>query len=222
MSSNWLSLPQIRTIVFGVVTVFSIIELALSAHSLSATNSFGFYFTYDAFALAVSLLSLLTIPAMFVIDLLRRGAFTSLILVELIWLGILWVLWLASAADSASATSGADCNLNDFFFIPSWFSTVCNETKAVTAFGWLTWAALTGYLVDLLVVSINAHNSGKPIWKSSVRDASSNNANSNLGMSSETKAPVSQQQHQVPVLQQTYPPQQAVPPASNYPGTATV
>ena len=49
--------------------------------------------------------------------------------------GILWVLWLASAALSASNISGADCDINDYFFVPSWFVTGCGEAKAITAFG---------------------------------------------------------------------------------------
>ncbi|KAI0761703.1 hypothetical protein BC629DRAFT_1597226 [Irpex lacteus] len=161
-----------------------------------------------------------TIILWFVIDLLRRGAFTSLILVELVWLGILWVLWLASAADSSNAISGEDCNLNDYFYVPSWFVTGCNESKAITAFGWLTWFALTGYLVPLLIVSITAQNKGAPVWKSSVRDATSGSTATDFG--TENKVPVTQQQHQAPMLQQTYPPQQTASPVSGYTGSATV
>ena len=45
--------------------MFSVIELALSAHLISLTEPFEFYFTFSAFALAVSLISLLTVPTMY-------------------------------------------------------------------------------------------------------------------------------------------------------------
>lgn len=35
------------------------------------------------------------------VDFVRRGAFTSMVLVELVWTFILWVLWLAAAALAA-------------------------------------------------------------------------------------------------------------------------
>lgn len=49
------------------------------------------------------------------IDFLRRGAFTSMVLVELIWVFVLWVLWIAAAALAAQEQQnvfgeGNSCN----------------------------------------------------------------------------------------------------------------
>ncbi|KAI0698610.1 hypothetical protein BC835DRAFT_646204 [Cytidiella melzeri] len=215
MAGHWL--PLTRTIVFGVVTLLSIIVLGLAAHMISETTANAdIYFTFDAFAVAVSVMTWCTLPAMWIIDRLRHGAITSFIFVELIWLGILWVLWLASAALSASDISGVDCAVADSIFIPSWIHTACGEAKAVTAFGWLIWFALSGYLVALLFLSITAHNNGSPVWRSSVRDATFAPANVDLsgalGTSRETK------QHQ----EQAYPPQTTLPyTPTTYAPTAT-
>ncbi|KAI0698611.1 hypothetical protein BC835DRAFT_1413000 [Cytidiella melzeri] len=206
MAKQWL--PLTRRVVFRVVTSFSLIVLGLAAHMIAQTNAnFSIYFTFDAFAVATSVITICTLPAMLIIDSLRRGAVTSFIFVELIWLGILWVLWLTSAALSASAISGVDCNVSASLSVPSWFVTGCSEAKVITAFGWLIWFALSGYLVALLVLSITAHNNGSPVWKSSVRDATFQVAPANvdlngaLGTSRETK-------HQ---QEQAYPPQTTLP-----------
>ena len=79
---------------------------------------------------------------------------------------------------------------------------------------------MTGYLVYLLTVSIIASNKGTPIWKSSVRDAKT--VTVTVDLVGEPKVPIAQQNYQVPVLPQTYPPPQAAAPVATYPGTATV
>ncbi|KAI0347443.1 hypothetical protein BDW22DRAFT_1342241 [Trametopsis cervina] len=187
---HWIRLK--RTVVFGVLTVFSIIILGLAAHMIAETTTFDFYFRFDAFALAIALLTILTLPAMWIVDILRRGAFTSLIFVELVWLGLLWVLWLTSAALSSNDWGSADCGLS-VFFLPSWYTSSCGHGKAIIAFSWLNWVILTSYLVSLLFLSITANNRGAPVWRSSVREATFVPARVDLGgaASHEPKGPVS-------------------------------
>ena len=61
-------MPLARTVAFGVVCLFSIIILCLSAHLIAYTNSFrrGAYYGFSALALATSILSLLSLPALYV------------------------------------------------------------------------------------------------------------------------------------------------------------
>ena len=60
-----------------------------------------------------------------VIDILRRGAFTSLVIVEIGWLSVLWILWLATgayAADIIQLVFGSfSCGeFNGVFFAGDW------------------------------------------------------------------------------------------------------
>ena len=51
----------------GVVSVFSIIVMALAADMISQTSSdAGFYFNFDAFAVAVSVITWTSLTAMYV------------------------------------------------------------------------------------------------------------------------------------------------------------
>jgi len=201
---NWVHTTRVITLT--TVVVFSVIVLACAADWISSTESnLGGYFKYAALAVATALLTILTVPAMLAIDRLRRGAFTSLIVAELSWLGFLWIMWLATGAYAANefGLAGSDCSIS---FLPSWFTTGCEETQAIIAFSFLNWIALTGYLVSLLVVSTIAATRNAPVWFSSVKEANFSPVNINttgaLG-TPELKAPAPQG-----YPQQAYPPQQ--------------
>ncbi|TFK43037.1 hypothetical protein BDQ12DRAFT_162569 [Crucibulum laeve] len=169
------SLPMIRLAVLSAVTILSLIVLALCAHLLSFTNKFlgaGTYFTFSALGLATALLSLLTLPVMIFIDFKRNGAFTSLIAVELGWLGFLWVMWLATAGTTASSNApGTSCSN----FIISEVKTACSELQAVEAFAFLSWIALFFYFISLLVFSAVASSKGNGrVWFGTVKETDFN------------------------------------------------
>ena len=69
---------------------------------------------------------------------------TSWILVELVVTGILWVLWLAAAADATSATDGIAFDCGDTFGDGATF---CHEYQAIQAFEYLNWLFRTFLLV---------------------------------------------------------------------------
>jgi len=60
-------LPLARIGVFGAVSFMSLIVLALSAHLISVTSgSYGYYYGFTALGIATAILSLATLPAMYV------------------------------------------------------------------------------------------------------------------------------------------------------------
>ena len=67
-----------RLILFGIVLLFSIIILALSAFTLSFTeDNIGLFFVYSAFALAISLITLVfMIPVFVFLSILRSFLLT--------------------------------------------------------------------------------------------------------------------------------------------------
>ncbi|EGO05253.1 hypothetical protein SERLA73DRAFT_174315 [Serpula lacrymans var. lacrymans S7.3] len=162
--------PLFRTIVFAISLVFSLIVLGIAAHITSVTlEYFGGYLIFGALAIATAVLTIVTIPVLFIMDVLRRGAFTSMIVVELVWLFVLWVLWLATGADAASATSLTfpfGCN----YFNPL-ENQICHEFAAVEAFAFLNFILMFVYTVVILVFSIVAGSRGNSVWTSSVKEA---------------------------------------------------
>jgi hypothetical protein len=134
--------PLALTSAKGASILFSIIVLGLGAHLIAAGHNvvvddgfFGFdvenvYFPFTGLAVAVAVIHLITVTPMsvyysscssrfnlikhfrLVIGFLRSGAFTSLVLVEVVWLSIMWVLWLAAgglAASTVEFCGNSDC-----------------------------------------------------------------------------------------------------------------
>ncbi|KAF5388246.1 hypothetical protein D9615_000024 [Tricholomella constricta] len=206
-------IPTLRLAAFGVVSVFSLIVLALSAHLINTTTTFyGGYFSFSALGVATAVLTMLTLPVMLAVDNMRKGAFTSMIIVELAWLGFLWVLWLSSAATASQVSlfvfGGPTCGSRS-----SRLSTACREASAIQAFSYLNWFILFGYIGTLLAFSIMAATRGyKRVWFQSVKDTEFN-------APPVPTAPVVQ-----PIQTQQYAPtntgvtQQAYPPGSPAPG----
>lgn len=180
MSRTALSTPSLLR--KAAVAVFALCALAVNAHyawtEMNTQLSVNGVRAWPqaapdapaALGLAVAVMTLVTVPGMVVVDIFRRGAFTSMIAVELGWLGFLDVLWLASAAYTTSVWPplGSLCALNGD--IPNLVG-ACADVQAGMAFGWLNWLSLTGYLVTLLVVSIISSSKGSPVWKSTVKTA---------------------------------------------------
>ncbi|KAF9779461.1 hypothetical protein BJ322DRAFT_1087588 [Thelephora terrestris] len=155
------SLPLVRTIVLRASNVMALIVLALSAYTLSVTTSVvsNLYFTYSALAIATAVIHLCSVIPMNVICLLRDDAFTSKLAFEVGWLSFLWVMWLATGAQTA-ATLGAVVHCLDAF---------CGATQAIAAFGFLLWALLLGYVIALLCFAIRAAQAGQNIWMTDVK-----------------------------------------------------
>ncbi|KAJ6516289.1 hypothetical protein C8R45DRAFT_239212 [Mycena sanguinolenta] len=165
-------LPLIRLVALSVVLAFSVIVLGLSAALTSTTETYlDGYFEFAALAIATSALTLLTLPVMIALEILQSGAaFTSMIIVELPWLSILWVLWLATGSDGAQAAQNvfvADCS----DYIPK-IKAACQETSGIQAFAFLNWLILMAYTIFIFVLTIIAQTRKHTgVWRSSVAEA---------------------------------------------------
>lgn len=164
-------LPLLRLTVLSTSVLFSIIVIGLAGNLIHFTTYWwGYYYVFSALSLATAVLTLITLPVMIAVDFMRTGAFTSKIVVELVWLFFLWVLWIASAGMSASAAStevSGGCN-----YIDSDLNTACREISAITAFDFIIWFLLSAYMISLLVIAIRGHQNGAPVWSSSVKEHS--------------------------------------------------
>ncbi|KAI0354295.1 hypothetical protein OH77DRAFT_1496869 [Trametes cingulata] len=162
---TWLQI--VRLAVLGFTLFCGIIVLSLGSHLTSLSiKYFDVYYNFAVLAIAVGGITMLSVPVMLLIDFLRTGAFTSMVLVELVWLSILWVLWIAAAALTADQTGTAFTTCDYAYAI---LNQVCNETRAIEAFAFLAWIALLAYTITLLVVALINANRGAPMWKSSIK-----------------------------------------------------
>ncbi|KAJ7466423.1 hypothetical protein FB451DRAFT_1137944 [Mycena latifolia] len=185
-------LPQIRLAVLCTVLLFAIIELGMAG---AVTSTIGTYldvsFSYSGLAIATSVITMATVPVMIALEIIRPGGVTSMIVFELGWLSFLWVLWLATGADAAQATTvlrvllvcGSEAeaeaesdsiDFGDGVSVPTDDPTagICPETSAIVAFAFLNWILLLGYTATLLVMSLMATNRKHVgVWQSSVADA---------------------------------------------------
>jgi len=162
-------LPVLRLIFFGLSNTFAVIALSLAAHLTSLTEEFfHVYFKFAALTIATAGLHILSLPVLLIIGRTRNGAFTSMVVVELSWLFVIWVMWIATGADAANANSltfNGNCNL-----YRGNYATACNEIQAIEAIGFINWLILLGYSVVVLVFAIKAASDGRPAWTVSVRE----------------------------------------------------
>jgi len=192
----------IRVISLGVVSLFAVLVLILAALVTNFTEStFEIYFTYAAYAFAVSGLTLFTVPAMIGLSLSRKGAFVSMIVVELAWLALLWILWLALGGTIANISLVAYCT--ELGLLSS-YQSACIETQAMAAFAFLNWLLLLVhniFLLSLAIVQANRGNSA--IWTSCVTDV-----DFSASASTEPKVGYANTPMTATPGTQTYPPQQ--------------
>ncbi|KAL0581240.1 hypothetical protein V5O48_000828 [Marasmius crinis-equi] len=163
-------LPVTRTVTFGTTLVFAAVLLGLNAHLTYFTEQYlDGYFPFAALSIASACLTLISLPIMIVVDRFRDGAVTSMVIFELVWLFILWVLWLASAAEATMANSYNFPGGCDYGF--DIVDGICREFHAVVAFNYLTWFAFFAYTVVVLVITLIAKSRGaSTVWTASVTE----------------------------------------------------
>ncbi|EIW87297.1 hypothetical protein CONPUDRAFT_79403 [Coniophora puteana RWD-64-598 SS2] len=136
-------------IIFGLLILFSIIELAITAWLTSMFNDFNNFFSFAErdrirFLLFTSIWTLL-------FSFLLMGSFWRLpehlfssTGSHIFLLLLTWVFWTAGAASLTSALGGGlNCNTNTFI-------AYCGQLNAAEAFAWINWILVT---IALFVVA---------------------------------------------------------------------
>jgi len=160
----------LRIVAFASTLLLSVVVLGLTAHFTSTTNTYlQSTFNFSALSLASASITIVSLPVMLIVDFMRTGAFTSMVVVELVWIFVVWVLWLSTAADTAwfaSLEFVSSCN-----YINKIVSTACREVQAIEAFSFLIWIILMAYTITLLVYAIIGSSRGHKTWTSTVKQA---------------------------------------------------
>ncbi|KAI5983110.1 hypothetical protein EDD15DRAFT_1916970 [Pisolithus albus] len=228
-------IPLLRTIVFALVTLLSLVVLGICAHIEYLTSGdSSTYLSFAAFGLGSACVTVVTLPLFFILGHARRGVFTSMIIFEIIWfrtwrntfrttetltrlilnnLVVLWVLWVATSGDTVVDRAfffPEGCILNNY---PT-ANQICYEVTVVEAFAFLNFFAVFFYYDVLVLYAIISAIRGRGIWTMSVREAA-NGGPSNPAIVM-TQPPYPQQ---VAPQYAQYPEFQKAPPATGYPST---
>ncbi|KAF7358566.1 hypothetical protein MSAN_01194800 [Mycena sanguinolenta] len=153
----------VRFVVMATVILFALVALGVAVALLLTGSIFFIPFTsYAALAIASGVLTLLTLPAMIFFEIIKPNRPTSRTVVEIIWLGVLSILWLATGAVvelSSVGFFGCDVdNTDDFFDIGDAIGdpVTCQENSVIEAFAFMNGIILIVYVVSLIVVSLVA------------------------------------------------------------------
>jgi len=201
----------IRVVILALVTLFSALVLIMGALVTNFSMSdLGGYFVYAAFSIAIASLTLLTVPVMIGLSIARKGAFPSMIVVELSYVALLWILWLAVGGTIGNIALINYCSALYY----SAYESACMETQAMAAFAFLNFVLLMVLNIFLLSLAIVQANRGNSIWTSCVTDvdfgapaASSDTTEAKIGYGSPglPGTPLAQYPQPVPTPQQQYP-----------------
>jgi len=162
-------LPIFRVTVLSLSFVLALIVMGLSAHLTSFTVSFeGEAIIFALLAVTTAGLAILTLPVMLVVDFLCKRTFTSMVLVELIWFSILWMLWLSVGIDggeSINISFPGGCE----GFVNNALTIACHDSVGIEALSFLNFVLLLAYSMMLLVFATINRNRGHSVWTSSIK-----------------------------------------------------
>ncbi|KIM27266.1 hypothetical protein M408DRAFT_9430 [Serendipita vermifera MAFF 305830] len=147
---SWFSV--FRILLLGLVWAMSIIVLGIAANNIAL--SVGSVWLYPNLALAVSITTHAMATPMLVISLAKKGAYTSRVIIELSWAGVLWMLWLASAVVTTSTpVFSPSCeDYQDFY--GEELGAECTQFTVLQALTWLITSLLLFYSVTLFTLAL--------------------------------------------------------------------
>lgn len=131
--------------------IFAIVVLGISGHLIAIRHTD--YWRFAALAVAVSSLTILTFPVILIVNTFMvrdQNISAERILGEAGWITIMWILWLATAADATHAARvhffSGGCS-----FFSGYPNQICNEFRVVEAFSYIIFIILLGYMIGLMV-----------------------------------------------------------------------
>ncbi|KAG2153569.1 uncharacterized protein EDB93DRAFT_224548 [Suillus bovinus] len=143
-----MALRIVRWCVLVLTLMFAIVVLGISAHLIAIRPTD--YWRFAALAVAVSSLTILTLPVILIVNSFSGGSSPERVMGEALWIAILWILWLSTGANSTRAArstffSGA-CS-----FFTGYPNKICNEFKVVEGFSYMIFIILLCYMIGLMV-----------------------------------------------------------------------
>ncbi|KAF9492340.1 hypothetical protein BDN71DRAFT_1509578 [Pleurotus eryngii] len=159
-----------RLVLFGLVTIFAFAVLGIDAHVTSFFAKSGTVVPIECMGLATALFTILSVPAMVFSP---KGSFPTTVLFETIWLSILWVFWLTTAALSSNLRTKVmkDLGPKGCAKLRDDAMAVCMELPGIEGLSYVNWLLLMFYTLALCIFLYMARNGGHPnVWSASASE----------------------------------------------------
>ncbi|KJA19174.1 hypothetical protein HYPSUDRAFT_44414 [Hypholoma sublateritium FD-334 SS-4] len=146
-------------IAFGMLLVFSIIEMCISAWITAKYNAHHNFPNTGTrarvrYILFTSIWTIIFGSVYMAVFLVAVNHVLSSIASHVIFLSVTWILWLAAAAAITQTLGGSLNCANDSFFV------YCGQLNALEGFAWLIWVLLTLILIAVLIRGIVSAKNG--------------------------------------------------------------
>lgn len=165
-------LPWLRAIIFSVSSVLALVVIGICAHIESLVAGYqDVYLSFAAFGLGAGSLTVLSLPLFLIVGRVRRGAFTSMVIFEIAWFFILWVIWVSTAGDTVA---GRAYYFPDGCIYPDYPTSnqICYEITVVEAAAFAIFFSVFIYYDTIVLYAIIQAIRGRGIWTSSIAAAS--------------------------------------------------
>ncbi|KIM69912.1 hypothetical protein SCLCIDRAFT_12609 [Scleroderma citrinum Foug A] len=145
-------------IVFGLMLLFSAIELAISAWLTARFSARHDYFSTDErdrthFILFSSIWTVVVSTTYLIFFFALPSTVVSSVLSHIVLLVLTWIFWTAGAASVTSMLGGGlNCSQTVFAY--------CSQLNAMEAFAWLIWILVTLLLIVVTIRGILATRRG--------------------------------------------------------------
>ncbi|PIL26016.1 hypothetical protein GSI_11770 [Ganoderma sinense ZZ0214-1] len=171
----WLYIYRVGSLVLA--TIFALVAFALSAQSKAAENHLVKSTTlvvYSSMGIATGVLTLITMPIMFLRGNVSGMPFSSTVQIELLWTSVLWILWFVTGglafSDPDVALFKKDPTCNQLSKFPD-LVTMCKDWQPIAALSVVTAVVLLLYTLVLLFVAVQRAMYKQPIWNATVMES---------------------------------------------------
>ncbi|KAI0689717.1 hypothetical protein C8T65DRAFT_105887 [Cerioporus squamosus] len=171
MSYMWIY----RSCTFAFAMIAALIVMALSAHTTVAIHKLAQKsLLYSNFGVAAGVLTLVSIPFMLIRDCFGVGP-SSVVLFELVWLSVLWILFFVAGGLTFAATNFFTLYKSCDEFIDPELINICRDSQPLGILAILAAIALLVYCATLLVFAAtrSSRKDNDSMWTKSVKDAES-------------------------------------------------
>ncbi|KAM5537445.1 hypothetical protein V8D89_008964 [Ganoderma adspersum] len=158
----------------GVIVLGLAISTTSAVHSLLGGAFEGQSLNYANLGIAAGAMVILTLPVMLFVDFINDGRIGLPIVIEVPWLCVLWVLFIATGVSTKNFAHKANPDAISCDSIGSQFEEVkkiCNEWEPIEIVSWITAGLLFLYSVTLLIISVIRGYGGKSMWGTSVKNS---------------------------------------------------
>lgn len=165
-------LPWFRAIIFSISSALALVVIGICAHIESLIAGYhDVNLTFVALGLAAGSLTVVSLPLFLILGRVRRGVFTSMIVFEIVWFLIIWVVWVSTAVDTVAGRAyyfPDGCIYTDY---PT-TNQICYEITVAEGAAFVIFFSAFIYYDTIVLYAIIQAIRGKGIWMSSIAAAS--------------------------------------------------